>query len=128
MILNKNEIVLQIFFMHKLKEKADKLYHHLSPTECERVSQYNTAEKRDRFILSRGILKEVLSKHLEIDPKNIEIHYSKFNKPYLSQGLQFNISHSQDLLIIGLSLDYLLGVDIEFCRPKNSIPELVPKN
>ena len=113
MIFNKNEIVLQAFFMHKLKEKADKLYHYLSQKEQERASQYSTSEKRDRFILSRGTLKKVLSKYLEDAPQNIEIQYSKFNKPYMvsksnwTQNLQFNISHSQDLLVIGVSLDYL---------------------
>ena len=78
MIFNKNEIVLQAFFMHKLKEKADKLYHYLSQKEQERASQYSTSEKRDRFILSRGTLKKVLSKYLEDGKRS--------NNPILGKG------------------------------------------
>lgn len=55
-----------------------------------------------------------LPKYLDISPENIDIQYSKFGKPYIkNSSLQFNISHSNDYLVIAISEKYQLGVDIE---------------
>jgi 4'-phosphopantetheinyl transferase len=43
-----------------------------------------------------------------------EIKYTKYNKPYFEDNLiQFNISHSDEIVVCALSNQYEIGIDIE---------------
>lgn len=48
-----------------------------------------------------------------------DIRYSEFGKPYLPNGPEFNISHSQNRVACALSKG-LIGIDIEAIKPINS--------
>jgi len=126
-----DDIKIHFFLIPQLKEKTTKFYEYLSPKEKERISQYKTLEKKERFIVCRGKLKEELAGYLDKRPSQVEIQYSKFNKPFVDDEskipLHFNLSHSQDLLAIGLSLNTAVGIDIEYCRPRKSIETFVQR-
>lgn len=95
---------------------------------AERVAQLErslTPEERERSAhrrLSRAVLRHVLASYVEAPPADLQLHGDPDRKPRLSdllggEELHFNLSHSGDLLVIGLGRTPYLGVDLERVRP-----------
>ncbi len=95
-----------------------KLLDILTPTEQERANGYRSFQAKDTFIISRGYLRVILSKYLQIQPKSIELAYTTRGKPYLvgNWKLEFNLSHSQDLIVYAITENRPIGVDVEYLR------------
>jgi 4'-phosphopantetheinyl transferase len=75
-----------------------------------------------RYAVSRGALRLVLSRYLEIPPSDILFGYGEFGKPFLAQAdvdaaLAFNLSHCFDMSIIAVAGLRDVGVDVEAVRP-----------
>jgi 4'-phosphopantetheinyl transferase len=93
----------------------------LSEDEKKRASRFVFQPDRDRFIASRGVLRELLGKYLQMPPAEIAFHYGPRGKPFLPESLEnrtvhFNVSHSHDLGLFAFSSRKRVGVDIEFIR------------
>lgn len=96
----------------------------------ERAERFRFPIHRDRFIARRGILRTLLGQVLACPPQNIFFAYSPYGKPYLAQDptleLHFNLSHSEGLALIALTLGRNVGVDIERLTPSlrdDTVPE-----
>lgn len=87
----------------------------LNDEERERANRYHFAIHRERFIAGRSYLREVLGAYLDCDPAAVSIAYDQFEKPYLANhpSIQFNVSHSEHLAVIAVTLNYAIGVDLE---------------
>jgi 4'-phosphopantetheinyl transferase len=99
----------------------------LSRDENQRALRFRFERDRNRFVVCRGILRELLGHYLQRDPEKIDFTYGPQGKPYLRRtngqtdgSVYFNVSHSSDLAIYALGLGEV-GVDLEFVRP---IPEM----
>ena len=93
----------------------------LSRDERERGSRYRFARDRERFALARGILRVVLGDYLGSDPAAIRFAYGPFGKPGVqtapgSPPLFFNVSHSGDQVVYGVSRAAEVGIDLEMVR------------
>lgn len=98
----------------------------LDASELTKVEQL--AEPRKSYYLeSQGRLRQVLSYYLDEPPLRIIIKRHAYGKPYLADhpNLAFNISHSGKQWVMAVSRAGLLGVDIEYCRPRNNFTALV---
>lgn len=102
----------------------------LNIDEIERANRFRFTIHRDRFIARRGILRTLLGQALECPPQDICFAYSVYGKPYLVQEpnlkLHFNLSHSEGLALIALTLGRDVGVDIEKVTPSlrdDTVPE-----
>jgi len=92
----------------------------LSPDEIERAMRFHFPLHRQRFIITRGLLRKTLSQYLDTAPDQIRFIYGPHGKPYLennSLDLQFNVSHSADLAVFALTAHLEIGVDIEKMEP-----------
>lgn len=92
----------------------------LSHDETERANRFRFAQHRERFILTRGVLRHILSLYTDTLPAKVEFSYGPRGKPYLKDNplhLYFNASHSHDMAIFGLANNREIGVDIEFIEP-----------
>lgn len=73
---------------------------------------------RKRYVVCHGKLRVLLSRYLNISPENLRFARHKLGKPYLldagdqPNGLQFNLSHSADSMLVGVG-GMPLGIDIE---------------
>jgi len=99
----------------------------LSRDESQRASRYRFERDRKRFVVCRGVLRELLGTYLGKGPEEIDFNYGPQGKPYLkgpqgqtNESVYFNVSHSSGWAIYALGLDEV-GVDLEFMRP---IPEM----
>ena len=100
---------------------VDTFWQLLSQKEKERSQKLINQNLKNKFIITRGILRKILASYLNHDAKNIEFTYNKNGKPKLTENLFadnifFNISHSKDFAIYGFSKDSELGIDIEYVR------------
>lgn len=121
-VLAKNAIDIWAFPLANLPSNASAL---LSKDELERANRFHFDRHRRRFIVARATLRLILAKYLQQDPAQLCFDYNKQGKPELDnqQGIEFNLSHSEDLALLAVGQFFPLGVDLEFfsSRPYEGI-------
>ena len=86
----------------------------LSKDELERASCFRFLDDYKKFIFNRGATRLILGQTLKLNPSELVFHYGKFGKPMLKHStLQFNLSHSDSLALLAISLAAPVGIDIE---------------
>jgi 4'-phosphopantetheinyl transferase len=96
----------------------------LSADESERAAKFRFHKDRNRYIVSHACLRKVLAHYLRREPAQISFTLNEYGKPFLpGEKLQFNLSHSGDLALIGVTTGRKVGVDIE--RIRQGISSLV---
>ena len=98
--------------------RVNELAELLSTDEIAKANRFRYPHLKRRFIVARGVLRQLLANYLQISPKTIEFAYGDRGKPYLVDlnCLQFNLAHSHEYALYGFSGDYPLGVDLEYLR------------
>ncbi len=89
----------------------------LSAEEQCRLGGYRRKEDQERFLLGRGMLRQMLALWMDQQPQHVAIALGPQGKPYCRGGPQFNVSHSGDLILLALHRCRPLGVDVEQERP-----------
>ncbi|HMW57792.1 MAG TPA: 4'-phosphopantetheinyl transferase superfamily protein [Accumulibacter sp.] len=91
------------------------------PDAGERASAARRVFAADRLrqMHARGLLRYLLGHYLARDPQGLDFITNDYGKPALSTAdrLQFNVSHCQDHILIGLTRRVPVGVDLERIRP-----------
>ena len=99
----------------------------LSREERERAGQFRLERDRRRYVVRRGILRELIGSYLDCDPTGVMFSYNSCGKPALPDyGLRFNASHSQGMALYAFCHSADVGCDIERRDPKfagEQIPE-----
>ncbi len=86
----------------------------LSRDEKEQAEAFLLTEFRDRYVVARGVLRLILSHYLQSTPEELLFSYNLHGKPFLHNNeVFFNLSHSDGLVLYGISSTSELGVDIE---------------
>jgi 4'-phosphopantetheinyl transferase len=91
----------------------------LSRDEHERAARFYFQRDRDRFIASRRALRAILSRYLEVNPHTLPFTTGPHGKPKLEglgSALRFNLSHSDELLLVAVAGGREIGVDVEKMR------------
>jgi 4'-phosphopantetheinyl transferase len=71
-----------------------------------------------RFVVARGILRDLLSGFTGTPAQKLEFEYGSGGKPSLvDHDINFNISHSAELGLFAFAPDRAVGVDVENERP-----------
>ncbi len=101
----------------------------LAPDERERAGRFHTAQLRDRFIVGRGTLRTLLGAYLAVAPETVRLGYSAHGKPFLAHplcrpGLEFNLAHAEDRLLLAFTRTHPLGVDIEPTQARRNLDVL----
>jgi 4'-phosphopantetheinyl transferase len=83
-----------------------------------KINRLSLPKIRERLILSRGLLRVLLSHFLGVKPPELQFKTNPWGKLYLANcSLQFNLSHSGSALVFALGEGYSVGVDVEQIRP-----------
>ena len=89
----------------------------LSPEEHGRAEDLPASIAR-KFIVARGILRELLSGFTGMPPQKLTFQYGDAGKPSLADhDINFNVSHSANLALFAFAPDRAVGVDVENERP-----------
>jgi 4'-phosphopantetheinyl transferase len=104
----------------------------LSDDERGRAERFHFERDMRRFTVSHGLLRIILGRYLGVEPGRLCFHYGTHGKPYLSPRsvhlpLQFNLSHSHELVLYALTLDRQIGVDVEYVRPIQDMEQIAAR-
>jgi len=91
----------------------------LSPAEWVRAQRFHFENDRSRFICGRGLLRTILGRYVDLPPRDLHIAEGPHGKPELagaSSSLKFNLSHSDDLMLLAVTHARAVGVDLELIR------------
>jgi len=126
------EIHLWSSFLDQPDDIINRFYEVLSEEEKYRINKYKYKSLRYRHTVSKGLLKDFISKYLNIETKEISFVQNKYGKPSLQpelneMNLQFNVSHSENLGIFAFTKGYELGIDVESIQETPNLNRLVDK-
>jgi 4'-phosphopantetheinyl transferase len=96
----------------------------LSQDERAQEGRFYFADDRKRYLVTRALVRTVLSRYLHVDPRRWRFEPDKFGRPHIKnvealvqqQGccaITFNISHTRGLIALAVSQGRDLGVDVE---------------
>lgn len=111
--LPEHEVHLWYFQIdYALDSAEEKALHYLDVQEWERYQRYVCPNKRQQFLISRILLKQLLSRYVGKPFETLTLRYSPLQKPFLEEPVQFNISHSGKYILIGVAR-HAIGIDIQ---------------
>jgi 4'-phosphopantetheinyl transferase len=113
-------------------ERVDQLGRALSPDEWERANRFRFDRHRRQYVVGRGALRALLATYLGTRPELIRFSYGPRGKPFLAapldaSGLQFNLSNSDEMALVGCVRGVEIGVDIEFLKPMTDLEEIAER-
>ena len=89
----------------------------LSPDEQERARRFRFEAHRERWQLTRGLLRFLLGRYLQRAPHELAFDFNAHGKPGLPGcALHFNTSHSGDWAAFAFTRIAAVGIDIEQVR------------
>jgi 4'-phosphopantetheinyl transferase len=102
----------------------------LSDGERDRAAGIPIEEARRRYVVARGSARSLLGRMLERDPAALEFESrcaacggTDHGKPYVAgaPGVDFNVSHSADLVLVAAARGRAVGVDVEQRRERTDV-------
>jgi 4'-phosphopantetheinyl transferase len=130
--LAEHEVHLWRIFLVQPGQVLQQCLEVLNEEEAARASRFYFERDRTRFTVARAALRSVLAQYLGIAPVDIHFRYGPQGKPDLSlehsaSPLKFNLSHSGDYALLGVTRRAELGVDIELIRPDFGTHEIAER-
>ena len=118
--LAEGEIHLWRALLTPSPEQVQRLHALLAPDECARAARFHFERDRQRFTVTRGLLRTILGGYLGQEPALLRFEQGAHGKPALAglpgTILRFNVSHSRSLALVALALRREVGVDVEAMR------------
>jgi 4'-phosphopantetheinyl transferase len=114
-------------------EVVQKLESLLSEEERQRADSFRAREHRRSFMISRGILRNLLHRYTGIEPDQIQFNYTIHGKPFLAgpestPDISFNLSHAGLLVLYAFSWSRQVGIDVECIRPLEEMEKVAVMN
>lgn len=115
------KIELWTSFLHEIVDQRilDQYKDLLAPEERIQQLRFHFERDQHRYLVTRALVRVVLSKYCDIEPKDWLFQKGSHGKPSIgndptnASGLFFNISHTNGMVIVGVTREPSLGVDVE---------------
>ena len=112
------------------KNENRELQNILSVDELNRANRFHFKKDRFRYVFTRSMLRVLLSRYLISSPLQIKFQYNNYGKPHLKRNIhysniEFNVSHSDQLVLIAVSGNGPIGIDIEKKRYFKNYLEII---
>lgn len=115
--LERDELQLWRVRLGEVPGEGDLFKSHLSAAELERAERMRAGQVRLQFVVARACLRVLLGNLLGLVPARVPIVLSAYGKPETPERdghrLFFNVAHSRDTILIALSRDGGVGIDVE---------------
>ena len=104
----------------------------ISKEENERADRFVHEVHRNRYLISHFKLRKILAKYVTTAARELQFEFSEFGKPFLTTGnnpagINFNLSHSGERMLLGVVRKANIGVDIEEIRPESATLEVAAR-
>jgi 4'-phosphopantetheinyl transferase len=112
-------------------EPVERLHAVLSLEERQRAGRFRFPDDRTRSVVGRGMLRTIVAACLETSPEELVFATNREGKPALDAAagaaLEFNVSHSGRWVVIGVTRQARVGVDVELMRPLSDRDRLIER-
>ena len=118
-ILQGNRIDIWSCESDALQGKQAEYFSLLSDEEKQRAQRFKFDIHRNQFIAFHGFMRMVLAQYLKIAPQEIIYSKGEKGKPFIDMPtnsispIQFNLSHTQTVALLAVTLEKDVGIDIE---------------
>ncbi len=87
----------------------------LAPAEHARAARFGRAELAQRYVAGRALLRWLLGRTLGLPPPAVPIVRGVRGRPQLAgaSAIDFNISHTAGVALVGIARGQRIGVDVE---------------
>jgi len=114
---------IHIFLLHLEEYDDEQLYNFLSNDEKQRADRLKVELKKKQFIIARSVLRKIISNSINKPHDEIVFYYTEKDKPIIKdrvndKRVEFNVSHSEQYILIAITLDNSVGVDVEKINAK----------
>src|ERR1043165_2078014 len=101
----------------------------LSFEELKRAKRFIFYRDRHCYQVTHSMKRLILANYLGCLPQNLHFKIESYGKPRLANlqsplSIQFNISHSRELILIAITVEDPVGIDIEYNDKNRSIESL----
>ena len=96
----------------------------MSAEELERNQRYRFEKNRFSDCVTRALVRDVLSKYADKNPKSWRFAKGEHGKPEVVDApvpLRFNLSHTSDHIVCVVTPNHNVGIDIEHTARKNDV-------
>ncbi len=105
-------------------------------TDEERLQERRFHFERDqvRYLITRALVRTVLSRYSAYEPGYWRFARNEYGRPALVNGdrfmsaVSFNVSHTNELIILGISHNHAVGVDVENIHRKTTTLEIADRS
>jgi 4'-phosphopantetheinyl transferase len=98
--------------------RTERLVDTLSTDERERAGRFYFDRERDRYLVGRAALRNILGRYTGRPAAEVRFTYNGFGKPHLvaegpGPAMAFNLSHAAGLALVGVAQGCAVGIDVE---------------
>ena len=132
LLLSSDEVHVWRAFLEREESHFNKLARTLSENEQLKAKRFYFQKDRKRFVVTHGILRKIIGRYLNIEPKGLKFSYGSHGKPTIGgltdgHSLCFNMSHSHGLALYAFTWARRVGVDVECVRPMPDAEEIAER-
>lgn len=104
----------------------------LSEAELEKANSFRQRPDRNRSILARAVLRDILGRYMETDPQGLQFLVTSHGKPVLNPDVHanaphFSVSHSGNVVLFAFARRHDVGVDVEAIRTDLDVIEIAQR-
>ncbi len=124
MNIHNNQIHIWMTNEEKIKdpELLSNYYELLDNEERERYSRFHFERDRHQYLITRSLVRNTLSLYSsETSPSDWRFEKNKYGKPYIKNDnldIEFNVTHTNGMIVLALASRCNIGVDAEYTKRK----------
>lgn len=98
----------------------------LTPDERQKETRFYFARDRHRYLITRALVRTVLSRYAAVRPQEWRFIPDQYGRPQIvnddctARRISFNLSHTDRLVVLGVTSERALGVDTEHVRARRA--------
>lgn len=133
--IDSSQIHLWLCFYESIRDPAllNEYVGLLSTEELRQQRRFYFERDRHRYLVTRAMVRTVLSKYAPIAPKEWKFATNPYGRPEVANEdaeawrVAFNLSHTSGLIMLGVTRDTAIGVDVENVHEQRAAVEIADR-
>ena len=135
MEIQENEIHLWICRDEEIRDDAllEKYHTQLNEAEGEQQARFVFEKHRHQYLITRAMVRNVLSLYENsINPEQWGFDKNEYGKPAINNNgltipIRFNLSHTEGMIVLAITLEHEVGVDVEYLLRKGKTIDIADR-
>lgn len=133
--IESGEVHLWLCFYQTIRDELllNQYWGLLSGDERRQQRRFYFERDRRRYLVTRAMVRTVLSKYAPISPERWQFCKNAYGRPQIAnedaeaQQISFNLSHTNGLIVLGVTRERAIGVDVENVREQRAAIEIADR-